>query len=214
VPDPALSPRSPLDRVVASGYHGVKHEAPGVVIALRADLALAAIMARKDRTVDLCARVREIHGIDLPLTPRLIAATAADFIWAGPGRWLAATPREAPQTFEAGLRSALSGLASVTGQSDGRSIIHVAGPKARETLAKGLPLDLDSRAFGPNDVTLSVVGHINVHFWQREATPSYEFAVVRSFAASFCGWLMEAAAEFGVAVHDATTPDIAGRGVA
>ena len=121
-------------------------------------------------------------------------------MWAGPGRWLAAAPNQTPATFERDLRRALVGLASVTGQSDGRSIIRVSGPKAREALAKGIPLDLDPRAFVPNDTAMTIVAHINVHLWQCDAVPTYDFAVFRSFAGSFCEWLLDASAVFGVEI--------------
>jgi len=100
--------------------------------------------------------------------------------------------------FEARLRAALAGLASVSDQSDGRVVVRVGGPRARDTLAKGLPIDLHPRAFKPGDAAVSVVAHIAVHLWQIDPAPTYELAVPRSFAASFCDWLAAAAAEFRV----------------
>jgi sarcosine oxidase subunit gamma len=47
---------------------------------------------------------------------------------------------------------------------------------------------------------LTVVGHINVHFWQVDAAPTYDFAVFRGFSVNFREWLIEAAAEYGVAI--------------
>ena len=70
-------------------------------------------------------------------------------------------------------------------QSDGRCIFRIGGPSAREVLAQGLPIDIDPRVFGPGDTALTLAGHINVHFWQVDLSPVYEFAVPRSFAASF-----------------------------
>jgi sarcosine oxidase subunit gamma len=84
----------------------------------------------------------------------------------------------------------------VCGQSDGRSVVRVAGPRARDTLAKGVPIDLHPRAFQPGDAAVTVVNHIGVHFWQLDAVPSYEFCVFRSFAPSFWQWLATAAGEF------------------
>jgi methylglutamate dehydrogenase subunit D len=48
-----------------------------------------------------------------------------------------------------------------------------------------------------------VAAHIGVHFWQLDAAPTYDFAVFRSFAASFCEWLLDASAEFGVVLNSA-----------
>jgi sarcosine oxidase subunit gamma len=205
VSDLVLTPRSALDRVLVPGRHGAETDAPGVIIAERTGVSLASVMARKGRTADLVSCVRERFAIELPLTPRRVAGDALHFIWAGPGRWLAAAPDQSPVTFESELRAALAGLASVTSQSDGRTIIRISGPKAREALAKGVPLDLDPRAFAPGDTAMTVVAHINVHLWQSDAAPAYEFAVFRSFAGSFCEWLLDAAAEFGVMIHDGVT---------
>jgi sarcosine oxidase subunit gamma len=96
------------------------------------------------------------------------------------------------------LRTTLAGLAAVCGQSDGRTIVRVAGLRARDALAKGVPIDLHPGAFKPGDAAVTSVAHIGVHFWQIDALPSYEFCVFRSFASSFWQWLAEASAEFGV----------------
>ena len=101
----------------------------------------------------------------------------------------------------------MAGLASISDQSDGRIIIRVSGPRARQTLAKGIPIDLDPASFGPGDTALTAAGHINVQFWQLDAMPTFEFAVFRSFAAAFCEWLKEAGAEFGVATADDAAQD-------
>jgi methylglutamate dehydrogenase subunit D len=202
VPDLVLTPRSALDRVLMPGHYGAEADVPGVTLSEHTGLALASVMARKGKTMELSARVKECFASDLPVTPRFVADGEIHFIWAGSGRWLAAATHQSPTAFERHLRETLSGLASVSGQSDGRSIIRISGPKAREALAKGVPLDLDPRAFGPGDTAMTVVAHINVHLWQNDAAPTYDFAVFRSFAGSFCEWLLDASAEFGVRVPD------------
>jgi methylglutamate dehydrogenase subunit D len=206
VSDLVLTQRSALDRVLAPGYYGVEADVPGVVISEHTGSALASVMGRRGKTADLCTRAKERFGVDLPMTPRRVTDGRVHFIWAGPERWLAEAPNETPGTFERNLREALSGLASVTSQSDGRSIIRISGPKAREVLAKGVPLDLDPLVFGPGDTAMTVVAHINVHFWQTDAVPTYDFAVFRSFSANFCEWLLEASAEFGALVPGSPTP--------
>jgi methylglutamate dehydrogenase subunit D len=198
--DFVLTPRSAFNRVLVPGRYGAETDVPGVTICEHAGWALASVMARRSKTKELAAHVKECFATDLPMTPRRVADGKIHFIWAGSGRWLAAAPDRSAATFESHLREALLGLASVTSQSDGRSIIRISGSKARETLAKGVPLDLHPRAFGPGDTAMTVVAHINVHLWQSDAAPTYDFAVFRSFAASFCEWLIDAANEFGVEV--------------
>jgi heterotetrameric sarcosine oxidase gamma subunit len=201
VSDLLLAPRSELDRVLVPGHYGAERDVRGVNVSERTGLALASVMARKGKTAELGARVKKRFATDLPMTPRRVADGSVHFIWAGPGRWLAEAPNQSPAIFERDLRDALSGLASVTSQSDGRTIIRVGGPKIRDALAKGVPLDLDPRAFGPGDTAMTVVAHIHVHLWQSDPAPTYDFAVFRSFAGSFCEWILDASAEFGVMVH-------------
>ncbi len=76
--------------------------------------------------------------------------------------------------------------------------MRIAGPKARDTLAKGLPIDLHQQVFQPGDTALTVVAHINVHIWQVDDAPTYDLAVFRSYAASFCEFITSAASEFGI----------------
>jgi sarcosine oxidase subunit gamma len=206
--DLALTPRSALDRVLVPGHYGAENDAPGVIVSEQSGAALASVMARKGKIAELCARVKERHDIDLPMTPRVSAKDGTRFIWAGLGRWLVTAPNEAPSAFERNLRETLAGLASVSNQSDGRAIIRVSGLRARDALAKGVPIDLDPRVFGPDDTAMTVAAHINIHFWQNDPIPTYDIAVFRSLAASFCEWLLDAAAEFAVEITDPHSPKI------
>ena len=52
---------------------------------------------------------------------------------------------------------------------------------------------------------MTAVAYVGVHFWQIDAVPTYEFAILRSFAIAFWEWILDAAAEFGVAVRQAPT---------
>jgi methylglutamate dehydrogenase subunit D len=195
-----LTPRSGLERALLPGTHGGYRDAPGVVLGLRTDLALVLVMARKGKTEDLLQRVQDRFDLTLPLSARRVEKSGLSLVWAGPERWLAATPTQTPAAFEAMLRSELSGLASVANQTDGRCICQISGPKARDTLAHGLPIDIDPRVFGPGDTALTLAGHINLHLWQLDLSPAYQLAVSRSFAASFCEWLLAASAKYGVVV--------------
>ena len=80
----------------------------------------------------------------LPMTLRRVADGPGPFHMGGPRPLARASAEPAAERHSrSDLREALSGLASVTSQSDGRTIIRIGGPKAREALAKGVPLDLD-----------------------------------------------------------------------
>jgi methylglutamate dehydrogenase subunit D len=206
VSDFALSPRSGLEHRLLPGRHGARTDEPGVTVALRADLALAVVMARNGNTEDLRRQVQDRFGVALPTAARHPQSggdarfDGLSFFWAGPGRWRARTPAQTGPALETTLRAALSSLASVINQTDGRSIFHIGGPKARDVLGRGLPVDIDARQFGPGDTALTLAGHINVHFWQLDPSPAYEFAVSRSFAGSFYEWLLAISAKYGVLV--------------
>lgn len=201
-----LLPRTGLEGVARPGHHGRIGAVPGVAISLLSNLELAIVMVRAGKQVDLLVRSLERFGLVLPTIPRREFRGPLSFAWAGPGKWLAMLESASGTKFESDLREGFAGFASVTNQSDGHSIIRVGGPKARQALAKGVPLDLDPRSFRVDDTALTVVANINVHFWQIDETPTYEFAVFRSFAVAFHEWLLEASIEFGVMTEtDQTT---------
>ena len=144
--------------------------------------------------------MQERFSIALPLAPRRAASGEIAFVWAGPGHWLALAAHEQGHRFETTLREGLAGLASVSDQSDGRAVIRIAGPKARDALVKGIPLDLHPRAFVPGQAAATVAAHVGIQIWQLDDAPTYELAMFRGFAGSFWRWLMESSAEFGVEV--------------
>lgn len=193
-----LLPRTGLEGVARPGHHGRIGRVPGVAISSLRNFELAIVMVRAGKQADLLVRSLEKFGLSLPTIPRREFRGPLSFAWAGPGKWLAMLESACGTGFEYGLREGFAGFASVTNQSDGRSIIRVRGPKARDALAKGVPLDLDPRSFRVGDTALTVVANINVHFWQIDESPTYEFAVFRSFAVAFHEWLLEASIEFGV----------------
>ncbi len=195
-----LTPHSALQGFAIPGRYGAANGEPGVSISDRVDLALAAVMARKGAEDALAKRVRDVFALDLPMRPRRAASGSLALVWAGPGHWLAVAEGGDGSSFEGLLRHDLSNLASISDQSDGRAVVRVAGARVRDALAKGVPVDLNARAFAAGDAAVTTVGHIGVHLWQLDEAPTYEFAVFRSYAAAFWRWLIDSAAEFGVTV--------------
>jgi sarcosine oxidase subunit gamma len=198
VADIVLAPRS--EPGITPSRIGHAAGPAGILLSLRSDFALASVIARKGQADALAQRVRSAFALDLPRTPRRAQHGAVSFIWAGPGQWLAAKDNAAGHAFEAELRDAFAGLASVSDQSDGRVVFHVRGPRARDVLQKGVLIDLHPGAFKPGDVAVTPIAHIGTHLWQVDDTPAYEIAVFRSFADAFRHWLEEAGAEFGMDV--------------
>ncbi len=113
------------------------------------------------------------------------------------------TSENAPGDLAPSLRDALGGTAAVVDQSSGYAVLRVTGPKVRETLAKGVPLDLHPGVFKPDDTAVTLVAHMGVVIWRRQDGPEgavFELAVFRSLAESFWHWLAESSAEFGLTV--------------
>jgi len=171
---------------------------PSVVIVERVDVAMCSMLARRGATDRLARAVQAAFALELPRTPRYVGNGSIAFAWAGPGAWLALGERMTGPAFERRLHGAVGDAAAIIDQSHGRTLIRVAGPQARDALAKGVLIDLHPRAFGPGTAASTVISHIGTHFWQVDATPAYELCVAGSVALAFLEWLIEAAAAFGV----------------
>jgi sarcosine oxidase subunit gamma len=196
----ALVARSPFAGLTAAAAGN------GVIAVDRDGLGLTTVLVRNGQTTMLAARVKDVFGIDLPRGPRRIANGAVSFAGIGPESWLA-TAEDGGNALAASLRDTLRDHAAVVDQSDGYAVVRVSGPKVREALAKGVPLDLHARAFRVGDVAVTVVSHIGAMLWRLEdgadGQPVFEIAVFRSLAADFWHWLSESSAEFGLTVAPA-----------
>jgi sarcosine oxidase subunit gamma len=188
--------------MLESKRHGVEDGAAGVTLVLRSDYALATVSVRKNQLDRFAARARAVLGLQPVHLPKCVIAGPVAFVWAGPGQWLATGQGEEGAAFEERLRTAFGSLATVSDQSGGSTIIRVGGKRAREALAKGVPIDLHPSAFRPGDAAVTNVANIGAQVWQVDDMPTYEFIISRSFAVAFWTWLTAAAAEFGVVVGD------------
>ena len=167
-----------------------------LAIDVRETLTLASFAAFKGKKDQVKAAFRERYGVDLPDTPQRVDGKDIAFIWAGPDQWIAIAERGQDRDIEVELKPLLDGLSSVVDQSDARAVVRISGPRARDVLAKGVPIDLHPRAFEANNVAITHASHIGIIFWQIDDAPAYEIAMFRSFADSFAHWLLELSAEF------------------
>ena len=174
---------------------------PGVAIVEQSGLSVCSVLAGRGAEARLADRVQQVFGVELPRMSRYTGPGPIAFAWAGRSQWLALQDNDEGDGFERQLRSSLAGVASVMDQSDGRTIVRISGPRARDTLAKGVLIDLHPSAFRPGDAAITTISYIGVNFWQVDAAPTYEFAMFRSFAVAFWEWLVDAAAEFGVVIE-------------
>jgi len=197
VSDRPLHPGSALAGLALPGRYGKGGE-PGIVIAERSGLGLATVAARKGPPVR--AAVKASYRVDLPDDSTVVQGPEVSFVGYGPGQWLAVSEKLAGDGLAQDLKHRLKGLASVSDQSGGRTVLRLSGPRARDVLAKGLPIDLHPRAFGPGSAATSTISLMGVQLWQVDDAPSYDIALFRSLSASFWRWLTASAAEFGYEV--------------
>jgi heterotetrameric sarcosine oxidase gamma subunit len=175
------------DLVAAPAFAGMKDvgSGGGVHVALR-KYPIVSVLARKGQIPTLTGKT----GIaDVARRSDTDGITALGI---GPGRWL---------FLNLGIRQLahLSELASLSDHSDGYAVFEVWGPRVRETLAKGVPIDLHPAAF-TEDVAVTVIAHIGAIVWQN-APDRFSIAIFRSYAGSFWHWLAASAAEFGLVVE-------------
>jgi methylglutamate dehydrogenase subunit D len=200
VSDPVLTARAALDRTAQPGSHGQRAAAPGVTLGECRYRGVVSLIARKGMAAAIVEAARAAYGVALPLTPRCEGSGALTFIWAGPERWLVIAEKQSSEALAQSLASVFAGLAAIAEQGDGRTIIRISGPRARDVLAKILAIDLHPRAFRPGDTAITGAAHIEVQIWQIDDAPRYEIALFRGFAGSFWHWLVESAAAYGYEV--------------
>lgn len=153
--------------------------------------------------------VRQATGLGLPTTANTaLAAGSLAALWLGPDEWLIVGPRDdatpgREPALVGTLRVALAGQhAAVTDVSEARTVLTVAGPRARDLLAKGTPVDLHPRVFGPGTCVQTALAAANVILRQLDDRPTYEIHVLDSFADYLWRWLEAASTEYGMAVAE------------
>jgi sarcosine oxidase subunit gamma len=145
-------------------------------------------------------------GFALPAEPNTAASkgkagakTRVVALWLGPDEWWVLGGD--PAKLAGKLAKALDGQpATVTEVSESRTCIRVAGPHARDLLAKGCPLDLHPRVFKAGACAQGQLAKASVLIHQVDDEPAYDVYVLRSFAEYLWLWLEDAAREYGIAV--------------
>jgi sarcosine oxidase, subunit gamma len=187
--------RSPLadyrDRFVAlsAATRGdiVVREVPFLAeINFRADLSDADIMQQFVSTL----------GFALPIVPNTTTSqNDRRALWLGPDEWLLVGPDGHQEALEQALRDGLNGaFGSIVDVSANRTVLEIGGPKARELLALGVPIDLDARSFGPDRCAQTLFAKAQVIIENR-AEQAFDVYVRTSFASYLGDWLLDAAAK-------------------
>ena len=153
---------------------------------------------------EFLAAIKGVLGFDLPLEPNTVTAKGkVNALWLGPDEWQVTTPPEEDQALLDKLRGGLAGMHSgVTDVGDGRSTVTLAGPRARDLLAKGCGLDLHASTFGPGRCAQSLLARVPALVHQTDDTPSFDITVNRNIAVYLWEWLVDAAGEYGFTIEE------------
>jgi sarcosine oxidase subunit gamma len=155
-----------------------------LIVIERTGFGLATVMARNGVPAK---RIGAALGLDAPEGSAWAEGSGSMLIGVGPGNWIAKVENASPFWADA-LRERLAGIASVSDQSSGYTIIRLTGADARTVLQRGVPIDLHPSAFAPGSVAVTGIAHIATILWQLDDAPTFDVAVFRSFAGSFRHW--------------------------
>ncbi len=199
MPDGGLRPTSALHGAVVPGRHGAQDGPPGLVLRECDGLQVVSVASRRGQDGAVAAAVRNGWGVELPTAPRAVEVGGVAFLWSGVGQWLAVAAADAP-ALEPALRAACGPAASLTAQGDGRAVLRIAGPAARDVLATLVAIDLHPRAFRAGHVALTLANHVGVQLRQLDEAPTYELMAARGYGASVFEAVLEAGMRYGVEV--------------
>ena len=153
----------PVTALRGARYEGlatISDAGPTGMITLRGDLA----------SDGLRDAVQQAVGLGVPGQRQALMAEATAALWMAPDELLLLCPHAEVIDRLARLEGALAGAHFLAVDvSDARSHLHVAGPRARETLAKLCPVDLSPDAFTPGMLRRTRMAQIAAAFWLDDA---------------------------------------------
>lgn len=197
---------TPLSRIYAAGRHGVGESEAGLAMAELGDFELVQVMARRGMWSAADQACKEAYGKPAPAKPQAVEANGALLIWSGPDQFLVLSRRTGDGSAMEGARLAFAGLASLSEQSDGRSLIRISGAKARDMLAKVCSLDLHPAVFPAGAAAATSIDHTPVNLWRGEDADGaavYNLLVFATFAESLWHTLLDSGAEYGITIEAA-----------
>lgn len=200
-----IEPESPLRKRLAAARPSWEVKDAGIVLSERRPAVYLNVHGDGGDPGFLSA-VEGILTFELPAGAGTVSGDdETSALWLGPDEWLVVSVPRDDGRLAMSLRNALAGQsAAITDLSSGYTTISLWGPRSRDVLAKGCPVDLEPPAFGVGRCAQTNLGHTGAIIRQRSEVPSFDLLVRRSFADATWHWLEQASAEFGPALS--TTP--------
>ena len=193
------SRKSALDGHAAPGIHGrITHDEPGVRLRELRPTGIAQVHGCESDAER--ERMSGALGLDpVPASGRASATQGVLALWNGPGSWLAVSHTHDAMSLSALLREALDGTsATVADLSHARTVIEVRGPRVRDLIAKGCPMDVD--AMRPGDTAATLLGPFTVQLHCRD-DDTFDVYAMRSFGLAVWEMLNEESRELGCVVE-------------
>jgi sarcosine oxidase, subunit gamma len=159
---------------------------------------LSQINLRADpKAAGLMQQLESALRFPLPVVPNTTASRQdTRALWLGPNEWLVVGPEGQQEALNQALRNGLNGaFGSIVDVSANRTLLEIRGPKARELLAHGVPIDLDVRSFGPGRCAQTLLAKAQVIIERRGDEVAFHIYIRTSFAGYVAEWLLDAAAE-------------------
>jgi heterotetrameric sarcosine oxidase gamma subunit len=194
--------RSALAGLEAGGVRGaVGPDGPGVRLGEWRAASIVQVGAFGEAARVVSAIVEAIASLPVPLAGgRAEALQDTMRIFAtGPGR-VVVVARDDPDLEYTLVQRIGVDQASIVDLTHSRAVLRIAGPRARDVLAKGCAIDLHPRAFAANGFAQCKFGHLTVWLHQLDATPTFDLFVYRGFVRSLWEELRHGAQEYGASV--------------
>lgn len=170
----------------ARGRFGAGTENPGSEVSVLSAVSTVLVIARRRKKRQLEEAVSQLEGMDVR--------------WAGAEQFfVVATGVDEGET-ERKVRAKVGDVASVVDQSHGRVVFQIKGPRAREILSKGTPVDLRDERFPVGKSVMTQIAHVGAHV-TRVSTDVYQVSVFRGFSESFMDWIKTHSLAYGVTIN-------------
>lgn len=195
---------SALEGAYHPGLHGTTDPAAArLSLSERRGLSVALVSCFPEDREAVAATLRDLVGLELPAPSRAHENEAGALLWQGPDRWLVVVPEDKRPDLVRTLRDSFAErpAVAVADINHARCVIRIAGPEARNLLAKGCGLDLIEESFPAGHCALTRFGHQAVTLHAR-ASEEIDLYVTRSFALALWEELLDLGAEYGLRVEE------------
>jgi len=195
---------------LANFLHDIReraHDLPGSSALVLRDIQAGSVVhvaAWPDTVPAVEAVIRDLLGLDPAPLGRFSGDENACVATLSPGRYLVISQESAVAAkFEAAMLSSQGAAADLT---HGRALLRLQGDCAADVLAKGCAIDFHDSAFPAGRVAQTLLGHIDVTLFRRDAQ-TFEIMALRGFVESLAEWLLDAGLEYAARERRELTSD-------